>query len=368
MKSNQTNDTAASGMKTEAFDYHLPEELIAQSPAIPRESCRLLVLHRSDMQIEHKVFTSILDYLNEGDLLVVNDTKVMPARLLGHKENSTTEAEILLLHRLPQRDGNDPAAQQHWEALVKPGKRLKPGSRINFDGLYAEIVDWAAEVDGKGRRIIRLTATDAASIDTALESLGRLPLPPYIKDYTGDTSYYQTVYARAQNSAAAPTAGLHFSEELLSKACAKGCTVATVCLEIGLDTFRKVDEEYISDHTIHSEVYTIEEETVQAVAAAKKRGGRVIAVGTTAVRALESASDAEGGIRTVCQEQTQLYITPGYQFKTVDALLTNFHTPRSTLLMLVSAFTGYDTMMKAYEQALENRYRFLSFGDAMLIV
>lgn len=367
-------------MRTEEFDYSLPEELIAQSPAVPRESCRLLVVHREDGRLEHRAFSDILDYLEEDDLLVVNDTKVMPARLLGHKSDSDTAAEVLLLKRIPEREHGDGAwAQEHdndartqcWEALVRPGRRLKPGSHVCFEGLDAEIVDWAGSDDGgggRGRRIIRLEPLGAKSVDEALQELGRLPLPPYIKDFRGDTALYQTVYAHEQNSAAAPTAGLHFSERLLDKAQKKGCGLATVCLEIGLDTFRKVEEEHIADHLIHSEVYTVPEETVRAVGAARERGGRIIAVGTTAVRALESAADDRGRLRSASREQTRLYITPGYEYRIVDTLLTNFHTPRSTLLMLVSAFAGHELMKKAYEKALEERYRFLSFGDAMLLL
>lgn len=353
-------------LKTDAFDYILPDELIAQSPAEPRESCRLLVLNRLDNSIEHKRFTDVLDYLMPGDLLVVNDTKVLPARLVGQKVAGEGAAEVLLLHRLPERDTNDPA-QQHWEALVKPGRRLKPGSKIDFDGITAEVMDWSSE-QGKGQRILKLEALGFASVNDALQQLGTLPLPPYIKDYRGDTSLYQTVYARKQNSAAAPTAGLHFTEELLEKAQRKGCTLTRVCLEIGLDTFRKVEEEYIADHKMHSEAYTIPDEAVRAIQATKERGGRVIAVGTTVVRTLESAAGAEGGLAPTNRSRTNLYITPGYTFKVVDALITNFHTPRSTLLMLVAAFAGYDAMMEAYRQALEERYRLLSFGDAMLIV
>lgn len=374
-------------MKTSQFDYQLPEELIAQSPAIPRESCRLLVVKKDTGVLEHRVFSDILEYLNPDDLLVVNDTKVMPARLLGVKEGLTTPAEVLLLHRCPSYDKESDLYEQHWKALVKPGRRLKPGATIRFEHLDAEVVDWV-DKDGKGQRILRLKTSAPTTVSEAIQKQGELPLPPYIKEYKADTSWYQTVYAQEQNSAAAPTAGLHFSEDLLERALAKGCSLARVCLEIGLDTFRKVEEENIADHQIHSEVYTVSQETVKAVEQTKKRGGRVIAVGTTAVRALESAAervnhDAVGSeplsawdnaldeqkalLSTVKREQTQLYITPGYQFRVVDALITNFHTPRSTLLMLVSAFAGHDTIFKAYDEALKQNYRFLSFGDAMFI-
>lgn len=366
-------------MKTEDFNYDLPEEFIAQSPALPRESCRLLVLNRKTGTIEHKVFSDILDYLVPGDLLVVNNTKVMTARLLGHKQGSDTAAEVLLLSRRRDLDTEGDSGE-HWEALVKPGRRLKPGAIVEFEGMKAHIIDWGG-AESKGQRIIRLEAEGSTPIAEVLGSVGTLPLPPYIKGYTDDTSLYQTVYAREQNSAAAPTAGLHFSEELLNKAQEKGCELASVCLEIGLDTFRKVEEEDIEDHQIHSEVYTVSQDTAAAVTQAKAQGRRVIAVGTTAVRALESAAEAlqehEQGTRSplffdaplmpVNRERTRLYITPGYRFKIIDALITNFHTPQSTLLMLVSAFTGHDTMLSAYQEALEHRYRFLSFGDAMFI-
>ncbi|MDR1358586.1 MAG: tRNA preQ1(34) S-adenosylmethionine ribosyltransferase-isomerase QueA [Coriobacteriales bacterium] len=407
-------------MRTESFDYLLPDELIAQSPALPRESCRMLVLQRSTGRLEHRVFSDMPDYVGEGDVLVVNSTKVMPARLTGQKADTGSAAELLLLRQLPSEYvpphtapcpyrlaalRTDTAQEQYWEALVKPGRRLKPGSRILFEGLVAEIVDWTSE-DGKGSRIVRLTLSDTTgdtpsgsrSIADTLQRLGTLPLPPYIKDYTGDTSLYQTVYACEQNSAAAPTAGLHFSEELLQRVQAQGCGVASVCLEIGLDTFRQIAEEHIDDHLIHSERYTVPEETVQAVVTARQNGGRVIAVGTTAVRALESAAQDTAApdtlstgkapdacttsdltdlqraahtrctLRPVSREQTRLYITPGYRFRVVDALLTNFHTPRSTLMVLVAAFAGHTPIMNAYRVALAQRYRFLSFGDAMLLL
>lgn len=358
-------------MRTDEFDYDLPEERIAQSPAVPRDSCKLLVLDPRDERISHKNFTDIVEYLEEGDLLVVNDTKVMPARLLGHKTGSGAAVEVLLLQRaLDYESSTAQAHEQYWKALVKPGRRLKPGSTISFEGLSGEVVDWS-EADGRGCRIIKLISEPQSEVSDVLQKLGKLPLPPYIKGYAGDTALYQTVYARQQNSAAAPTAGLHFSEALLTRARKKGCSLATVCLEIGLDTFRQVEEEHILDHHIHTEFYSVSKETTEAVQAAKARGGRVIAVGTTAVRALESAASPvskESSLRIVDREQTSLYITPGYEFKVVDALITNFHTPRSTLLMLVSAFAGYDTMVKAYQEALDNRYRFLSFGDAMLIL
>jgi len=355
-------------MLTDDFDYPLPDELIAQEPAVPRESCRLLVLHAQSGVIEHRRFSDVLEYLERGDLLVVNDTKVMPSRLLGQKEGTGAHVEVLLLNRTQQgMDTGEDSRVQMWEALVKPGRRMKPGTRVVFEGLNLEVVGWA-DSGTKGQRLVRLESTGGQSVTEALESLGHLPLPPYIKSYSGDTSLYQTVYAREQNSAAAPTAGLHFSEQLLAEAQLQGIERASICLEIGIDTFRSVEEDRIEDHRMHSEAYSISEDTVGAVRSAQKRGGRIIAVGTTVVRALESATDDTGALKACTRERTQLYITPGYHFKTVDALITNFHTPRSTLLMLVCAFVGYDALMEAYHQALEERYRFLSFGDAMLLL
>lgn len=354
-------------MKTEAFDYALPHELIAQKPVLPRESCRLLVLNRETQKLEDKHFFDILSYLDPGDLLVVNDTKVMPARLLGQKEGMDALVEILLLHRMPELDDAGEMFKQHWEALVKPGRRLKPGSCIFFGSLRAQIVNWVG-ADAKGRRIVCLESQEPLTVEDAITKQGKLPLPPYIHNYSDDTSLYQTVYAHRQNSAAAPTAGLHFSHELLARLQAQGCEFASVCLEIGLDTFRKVEETRIEDHQIHTEIYSVSAETLKKVHAAKERGSRVVAVGTTAVRALESTASKTQGLRAVERERTSLYITPGYDFKIVDALITNFHTPRSTLMMLVSAFAGHDAIMEAYAEAIRKRYRFLSFGDAMLIV
>ncbi|MCL2806624.1 MAG: tRNA preQ1(34) S-adenosylmethionine ribosyltransferase-isomerase QueA [Coriobacteriia bacterium] len=354
-------------MRTDSFDYDLPDELIAQSPVTPRDSCRLLVAQRQKGVIKHIQFKEILDYLDPGDLLVVNNTKVMPARLFGHKEETGCKAEVLLLRRLEELDQEDSALEQHWEALVKPGRRLKPGSTILLEGFSAKVLDWGGE-KSKGRRVVKLLSGGSKTLEKALRETGSLPLPPYIKDYTGDSSLYQTVYAEKQNSAAAPTAGLHFSSELLSKVEAKGIHLANICLEIGLDTFRRVEEDYIDNHVIHSEYYSLSNNVVEAVQLAKQRGARVIAVGTTVVRALESSVSCDGTLLAADRKQTSLYITPGYHFKVIDALVTNFHTPRSTLLMLVAAFGGYETMMSVYRQALEERYRFLSFGDAMLII
>jgi S-adenosylmethionine:tRNA ribosyltransferase-isomerase len=343
------------------FDYELPAERIAQRPTKPRDACRLLVAHRAARRIEHRRFRDILAYLTAGDVLVVNETKVMPARLQGHKIGGKAAAEVLLLRQL-----SDDGAR--WQVLVSPGRRLKPGTEIAFEGLVARVEGWAA--DGtRGGRVVALRTGSGEDIMAALHRLGQLPLPPYIHDYTGDSELYQTVYARNERSAAAPTAGLHFTPELLERIKAKGVNVVTVDLEIGLDTFRPVTEDRTEDHAIHSEYYTLPSTTVQALRDARAAAGRVIAVGTTAVRSLESAWDATcGEVRAVTREQTRLYITPGFHFQLTDALLTNFHLPRSTLMMLVAAFADLDFMRAAYKEALTEGYRFLSFGDAMLIV
>jgi S-adenosylmethionine:tRNA ribosyltransferase-isomerase len=347
-------------MLTADFDYHLPPERIAQSPVLPRDSCRLLVLHRADKTIEHRRFSDILHYLNAGDLLVVNETKVMPARLLGRKRGGGAAVELLLLRQL----GDDAT---RWQALVSPGRRLKPGTVVELCGLTVRIEDWVAN-GGRGERVVVLETEGGESVASALRHAGQLPLPPYIHNYRGDSELYQTVYATTERSAAAPTAGLHFTAELLQQLRDKGVDLATVDLEVGLDTFRSVSAERIEDHVIHSEFFSLPTASVQAVADTRARGGRVIAVGTTSVRALESAWDKAGAsLRPVKREQTELYIRPGFSFQVTDALITNFHTPRSTLLMLVSAFAGRKNVLAAYEQALAAGYRFLSFGDAMLV-
>lgn len=369
-------------MLTSDFSYDLPEELIAQEPVEPRDSCRLLVLGRKDGSIEHRVFSDIIDYLEPGDLLVVNETRVLPARLLGFKRGTGGRAEVFLLRQLRPDTGDGTA---RWEGLVKPGKRLKPGAVVEFfdkEGcdpdtgrphpdavpvLEATVADWA---DGSthGMRIIDLKAR-GGSFDDAIHAAGTAPLPPYIHGYRGDMELYQTVYSRNESSAAAPTAGLHFTQELLDAIAAKGVEFATVELEIGLDTFRIVETERAEDHPMHSEVFHISQETIDAIEAAKARGSRVVAVGTTSMRALESAWDEEQG-RLVATDgkATSLFILPGYEFHVPDALVTNFHIPRSTLMMLVSAFSTREHIMNAYRTAIEERYRMLSFGDAMLII
>lgn len=361
-------------MKTADFDYELPQELIAQTPATVRDACRMLVLHRQTGALEDRIFRDVVEYLNPGDVLVANETRVMPARLLGAKRGTGGAAEVFLLR---EAAGTEPRTNRlaFWEVLVRPGKRLKPGTGAIVDfrdaqgqvALSAEIVDWAPGAQ-KGERIARLT-TELPSLDEALHAVGNTPLPPYIREYAGDKEMYQTVYSKRESSAAAPTAGLHFTPQLIEHCQQKGIVWATVELEVGLDTFRVVDEENAEDHAMHTERYTVPEATVRAVERAKAAGGRVVAVGTTSVRSLESAWDADAG-RLVPRERaaTSLFLLPGSTFHVVDALITNFHVPRSTLMMLVSAFATRDQVMAAYAHAIEQRYRMLSFGDAMLIL
>lgn len=370
-------------LTTDDFDYELPEELIAQEPAPIRDECRLLVMKRDTGTLEDKIFKDIIDYLQPGDLLVANETRVMPARLIGHKRGTGGAAEVFLLREAKQElERTNQSAT--WEALVRPGKRLKPGAVVDFVSssdptsspdpassstenvvLSAEVIDWV-EGAQKGERLVRLS-TALPSLDEALHAVGHTPLPPYIKNYAGDEELYQTVYSHEERSAAAPTAGLHFTPELIEDIKAKGIGWETVHLEVGLDTFRIVEEDNPRDHQIHTERYTVSQRTVDAIKRTKEQGGRVIAVGTTSVRSLESAWDAEQGLIARDREATSLYILPGYEFKVVDALITNFHVPRSTLMMLVSAFSTRDNIMKAYRHAIKRKYRMLSFGDAMFI-
>ena len=358
-------------MLTELFDYNLPEELIAQTPQPVRDECRMLVLHRNGGRIEDKIFKDIIDYLEPGDLLVANETRVIPARLIGKKRGTGGVAEIFLLRPVIEDVVN--SAQANWEVLVRPGKRLKPGSGaiVDFEDesgkviLSAEIVDWA----GQGERIAQLTTT-MSSLDDAFHEVGKTPLPPYIHDYAGDEEMYQTVYSRHEGSAAAPTAGLHFTPALIEQCKARGINWATVDLEVGLDTFRIVDEENAEDHAMHTEVYTVSDETAQLVNQTKSQGKRVIAVGTTSVRSLESAflRKKDSILHSCSRASTSLYLMPGAKFNIVDAMITNFHVPKSTLMMLVSAFASREQIMDAYSHAIEEKYRFLSFGDAMLIL
>ncbi len=362
-------------MRTSDFDYDLPDELIAQAPAEPRDSCRLLVLHRDSGAIEHRRFFELGDYLEPGDLLVANRTRVLPARLVGHKPTGGV-AQTLLLRRREDLD----AMGGVWECLVHPGKRLRVGARIEYRAggllapqnadvvLVAEVLDF---VEGsRGGRLVRFEPQAGLTLDAAIHAVGNVPLPPYITSYEGDPEKYQTVYAmREEHSAAAPTAGLHFTPELLASLREAGIGWAEVELEVGIDTFRLVEEDDPTQHVIHTERYHVSQQVVDAVRATKEAGHRVIAVGTTSVRSLESAWD-EGAGAMVARENatTNLFLMPGSDFHVVDAMVTNFHVPRSTLMMLVSAFATREQIMDAYAEAIANRYRMLSFGDAMLIV
>ena len=346
-------------MRTADFDYFLPEELIAQTPAEPRDHSRLMVVHRglqpdSIATREHKHFYDIIDYLNAGDALVINETKVIPARLLGVKEDTGVPVEILLLRR---ENAND------WEALVKPGRRLKPGAVCSFgDGLLkAEIMSSVPEIGG---RIVRFHYNGV--FEEILDQLGEMPLPPYIHEKLEDRGRYQTVYAKNEGSAAAPTAGLHFTPELLEKVKAKGVTIVPVTLHVGLGTFRPVTVEDVDTHVMHSEYYQVTQEAADTLNAIRAKGGRIICVGTTSVRTLETVATEDGIVHPGAGD-TAIFIYPGKKIKAVDALITNFHLPQSTLLMLVSAFMGRETALDVYREAVEEKYRFFSFGDAMFI-
>ena len=341
-------------MKTSDFYFDLPQELIAQDPLEDRSSSRLLVLDRETGKTEHHVFKDVIDYLNPGDCLVVNNTKVIPARLFGSKEGTEAKIEILLL----KRKENDV-----WETLVKPGKKAKPGTRISFgDGLLTgEVIDVVEE----GNRLIKFTYDGI--FEEILDQLGQMPLPPYITHQLKDKNRYQTVYAKHDGSAAAPTAGLHFTPELLEAIKAKGVNIAHVTLHVGLGTFRPVKVEDVTNHHMHSEFYIVEEDQAKLINETKQRGGKIVSVGTTSCRTLESATDDQG-ILQAGSGWTDIFIYPGYKFKMIDRLITNFHLPESTLLMLVSALDGKDKIMAAYEEAVKERYRFFSFGDAMIIM
>ncbi len=347
-------------MRTSDFDYYLPPEMIAQTPIEPRDASRLMVVHRTTGQIEHRLFRDVGEYLRPGDLLVANQTRVIPARLRGHKAGTGGKVELLLLSR---RD------EQTWEALVG-GKGLRPGQRIEITGgqMAAEII---AETESGGR-LVRFDRP----IEPLLDELGEVPLPPYVHQPLADRDRYQTVYARIEGSSAAPTAGLHFTPDLLVDLRCMGVEMAFLTLHIGLDTFRPVKEDEVEAHQIHTEWFELSAPAAEQINRARLEGRRVIAVGTTAVRALESAARGCGpegescGLRTVAAYagRTELFIYPGYRFRVVEAMITNFHLPRSTLLMLVSAFAGRELILRAYEEAIRERYRFYSFGDAMLLV
>ena len=340
-------------MKTSDFYYDLPEELIAQDPLEDRSSSRLLDLDKKTGETEHHVFREIVDYLDPGDCLVINDTKVIPARLIGAKEETGAKIEVLLLKR---------GADDVWETLVKPGRKAKPGTRISFgDGLLTgEVVDIVDE----GNRLIRFEYEGI--FEEILDRLGQMPLPPYITHQLKDKDRYNTVYAEHPGSAAAPTAGLHFTPELLEKIKNKGVDIAHVTLHVGLGTFRPVKVDDVENHHMHSEFYMIDETAAEKINRAKEKGKRVICVGTTSCRTIESAADENGRLKA-CSGWTDIFIYPGYQFKILDALITNFHLPESTLVMLVSALAGREHVLAAYEEAVKERYRFFSFGDAMFI-
>ncbi len=341
-------------MKRSDFWYDLPEELIAQHPVEPRTASRMLVADRTSGEMEHKHFYDLPQYLRKGDLLVLNDSRVLPARIYGEKEGSGGFIEFLLL----EQKGND-----EWELICRPGKKAKVGRRFVFGGgkLTAEIT----EVKPDGNRVAKFFY-EGASIYSVLDEIGQMPLPPYITEKLEDKERYQTVYSREIGSAAAPTAGLHFTKELLADIESRGVNIAYVTLHVGLGTFRPVKEDKVLDHKMHSEHYEVPERTAELIRQTKANGGRVIAVGTTSCRTLESVAQKYGEVKA-CDGRTEIFIYPGFEFKVLDGLITNFHLPESTLIMLVSAFMGYENTMNVYRTAVSERYRFFSFGDAMLI-
>ena len=341
-------------MKTSDFYYDLPERLIAQSPAQPRDAARMMVIHRDTGAHEDKIFRDLPDYLRPGDVMVINQTKVIPARLLGEKEETNVPVEILLL----KRTGKDV-----WETLVRPGRRLKKGAHVSFGGglLRAEI----GETTDAGGRVV--TFLYDGVFEELLDRLGEMPLPPYIHEKLADPSQYQTIYARQEGSAAAPTAGLHFTEEVMDRVRQKGVDIVPVLLHVGLGTFRPVKEEDVSRHKMHAEYYEVTPDAAERINAARKKGGRIVCIGTTSVRTLETAADEKGVVHPG-MGNTSIFITPGVKLKATDVLLTNFHLPESTLLMLVSALMGREEALAAYREAVEKEYRFFSFGDCMLIL
>ena len=338
------------GLKTSDYYFDLPQELIAQDPLADRTSSRLLVMDRRTGEIEHRIFRDITEYLRPGDTLVLNDTKVIPARLLGTKEGTGANAEILLLKRL---------GDKQWETLVRPGKKLKPGARVTFgDGSLRAVI---LEVLDGGNRLVEFEYEGI--FEEVLDRLGEMPLPPYITHKLQDKNRYQTVYARYEGSAAAPTAGLHFTQELLEEIRSRGVRTAFVTLHVGLGTFRPVKVDDVTSHHMHTEWYNVSEEAAELINRTHAEGHRVICVGTTACRTVESAADDDGTVKAGADD-TSIFIYPGYRFRVMDALITNFHLPESTLVMLVSAFAGRENVLNAYQKAIEERYRFFSFGDA----
>lgn len=355
------NTLAKTDLKTSDFDYNLPESLIAQHPTEKRDEARLMVLDKQTGAIKHRIFRDVKDFLRPGDVLVVNDSKVIPARIYGKKIREDlsegADCEFLLLRQ---------RSLDLWETIVRPGKRLKEGARVRFgNGLLEAVIQ---EVTEDGNRIVQFEydKTGDKNLYAILDEIGRMPLPPYITEELKNNSDYQTVYAREEGSAAAPTAGLHFTRELLDEIRDMGVEIVPVMLHVGLGTFRPVKADSIADHVMHSEFFTVTEESAEKINLARKNGGRIIAVGTTSCRTLESASTDDGIVHPMCDD-TGIFIYPGYKFKAVDALITNFHLPQSTLIMLVSAFSNREIVMNAYETAVREKYRFFSFGDAMFI-
>ncbi|MCJ8011714.1 tRNA preQ1(34) S-adenosylmethionine ribosyltransferase-isomerase QueA [Paenibacillus sp. KQZ6P-2] len=341
-------------MNVELYDFDLPEELIAQTPLLERTASRLLTLNKQDGAIAHHTFKDIVDQMQPGDTLVLNDTRVIPARLFGTKEDTGAKAEVLLLKNL---------GEDRWEALVKPGKKLKTGSVIVFGDELKAVIEEEGEM---GERVLRFSYKGI--FQEILDRLGQMPLPPYIKEKLDDRERYQTVYSRNEGSAAAPTAGLHFTKELLEEIRSKDVTIAYLTLHVGLGTFRPMSVERVEDHVMHAEYYSVSQENVDILNAARERGGRIIAVGTTSCRTLETIGNRfKGGQLEACSGWTDIFIYPGYEFTVVDALITNFHLPKSTLVMLVSALAGREHILHAYEEAIREKYRFFSFGDAMFI-
>ncbi|OKP97635.1 tRNA preQ1(34) S-adenosylmethionine ribosyltransferase-isomerase QueA [Paenibacillus sp. P46E] len=341
-------------MNVDDYDFHLPEELIAQTPLSDRSASRLLLVNKQNGQLEHRHFTDILDQFQPGDTLVLNDTRVIPARLFGVKEDTGAKAEVLLLKSL---------GEERWEALVKPGKKLKTGAVIIFSDELRAVIEDEADMGGRTLHFIY-----TGIFQEILDRLGSMPLPPYIKETLDDRERYQTVYAKHEGSAAAPTAGLHFTRELLEQIKAKGVTIAYITLHVGLGTFRPMSVEKVEEHVMHAEYFVLSKETADVLNAAKARGGRIIAVGTTSCRTLETVGrQSQGGPIEECSGWTDIFIYPGYKFTVVNALITNFHLPKSTLVMLVSALAGRENILTAYEAAIGQQYRFFSFGDAMFI-
>jgi S-adenosylmethionine:tRNA ribosyltransferase-isomerase len=344
-----------STMDVNLFDFDLPEELIAQTPLLNRTASRLMVLNPNKESIDHRHFSDLVDYLNPGDALVLNDTRVLPARLFGTKIDTGAKVEVLLL----KQNEND-----QWECLAKPAKRISVGSKIDFGN--GKIIAECIESLDEGRKVFQFEYEGI--FNERLDELGEMPLPPYIREQLEDKERYQTVYAKHEGSAAAPTAGLHFTKDLLKKIEEKGIHVVFITLHVGLGTFRPVKSDRIEEHDMHAEFYRMTEDTARVLNTTRKKGGRIIAVGTTCIRTLETIAKATGGVFKETSGWTDIFIFPGYEFKGVDGFITNFHLPKSTLIMLVSAFAGREFVLKAYNEAVKERYRFFSFGDAMLIL